>query len=200
MSNADATAFAIVGRYVRDFAARATQLNSYKIGGEWWKMRVPAEVAAEWADLGYLPEEAAPLITSGITPAMVRDAEGPTTVTAVAVLRQMYASNLARFGGARFELIREVHNAAALLLGLVGDTSDEAFDKIAPVGERVVDLLYAAAGLVNTGSDETPAHLSTVGWARGVIADLVDVSDIQVVGPVSDRRLAALIETTPDAD
>lgn len=201
MEKSDATAFAVVGRYVREFAAQARQLNSYRIGGQWWKLRVPAEVAAEWANLGYLPEEAAPLIADGITPAMVRDVESPAgEVTAVAVIRQMYATILPRFGGARFDLISAVHEAAARLLGLEGDYSDAALDRIALVGERAVDLMYAAVGRVNTGSDETPARMSTVGWAREVMAGVVDVSDIRLVGPVDERRLASLVEATPDVD
>lgn len=200
MDNIDATAFALVGRYVREFAEQARQLNSYKIGGGWWKLRIPAATAAEWANLGYLPEEAAPLIADGITPATVRDAEGPTTVTAVAVLHQMYAKALGQYGGGPFHLLGAVHDAASLLLGVHGEHTDEAYDKVAPVGERVVDLLYAAGGLVNEGSDGTPAHLATVGWARDVIAGLVDVSDVRLVGPLDDRQMAALVETTPDVD
>lgn len=206
MEKSDAAAFAIVGRYVKEYRQHAKQLNSFKTGGQWWKLRpagnpVPAVDAAEWANLGYLPEEAAPLIADGITPAMVRDAETPARgVTAVAVVRQMYATILPMYGPSRFDLLAQTHQAAALLMGLVGDTSDAAYDAIAPVGERVVDLMHAAVGAANTGSDDTPVGLTTIGEAREVIAQVFDVSDIRLVGPVSERRLAALVETTPDVD
>ncbi|MGI5215097.1 hypothetical protein [Plantactinospora sp. CA-290183] len=46
----------------------------------WWKLslrhpEVTAPIAAIWARLGYLPEEAGPLIADGITPATAREME-----------------------------------------------------------------------------------------------------------------------------
>lgn len=202
MESIDATPLAILGRYIGEFRAASRQLNTSVIGGRWWKLRVDAQTAGDWANLGYLPEEAAPLIADGITPAMVVDAETPAGgVTAVAVIRAMYAANMVRPTMARFALVEQVHLAAARLLGLAADDiSDEACDKIAPVGERVVDLMYAAVGLVNTGQDGTPESMATVGRARDIMARLVDVSGVRVVGPVDERRAAGLVETTPDVD
>ncbi|MFG1872098.1 hypothetical protein [Micromonospora arborensis] len=68
MEKSDGIALAQVGRYVHEFASKATQLNDYRTGGRWWKLRVSADVAAAWANLGYLPERAAPLIAKGVTP------------------------------------------------------------------------------------------------------------------------------------
>lgn len=75
MEKSDGTVLAILGRYIREFRSAATQLNTSRIGGQWWKLRVAASDAAEWANLGYLPEDAAPLIRDGITAEMVRDVE-----------------------------------------------------------------------------------------------------------------------------
>lgn len=60
-----------VGRYIAEFRRLSTRLNSHRIGGEWWKMRQPADVAAGWANAGYLPGEAAPLIAAGETPTTI---------------------------------------------------------------------------------------------------------------------------------
>ncbi|MEU7591183.1 hypothetical protein AB0A95_33425 [Micromonospora sp. NPDC049230] len=201
MESIDATPLAALGRYIGEFRALSRQLNTSVIGGRWWKLRVDAAAAAAWANLGYLPEEAAPLIADGITPETVLDAETSAgRPTAAAVIRAMYATNRVRPTMARFALIEQVHLAAARLLGLEHDTSDETFDRISPVGERVVDLMYLAVGITNTGADGTPESMATVGRARDIMARLVDVSDVQVVGPVDERQAAGLVETIPDVD
>lgn len=73
-----ATGMAIVGRWVAEFRESTQQLNGYRIGGDWWRLsrrypQVTPRVAAAWADLGYLPGEAEPLITQGITPECARE-------------------------------------------------------------------------------------------------------------------------------
>lgn len=70
------------GEWVRQFREKATKLNAYPIAGDWWRLRLapwrlrlPADEAAAWASLGYLPGEAAPLIAAGVTPQMAADLE-----------------------------------------------------------------------------------------------------------------------------
>lgn len=56
--------------YSRIYMAGATQLATSRHAREWMEMQppVPAEVAAQWASLGYLAAEAAPLIAVGRKP------------------------------------------------------------------------------------------------------------------------------------
>lgn len=63
------------GAYARAYMAAATQFGTYRLAREWMDAGVSAADAAGWANLGYLPEEAAPLIADGITPATVREME-----------------------------------------------------------------------------------------------------------------------------
>ncbi len=63
--------------FIRKFRATATQLNGYLVAGDWMRLSeeigFTAELAAEWADLGYMPAEAAPKIRAGVTPADERE-------------------------------------------------------------------------------------------------------------------------------
>ncbi len=72
--------------YLHTYRAEATQLGTGRIAREWMEtmnfrtatreqLEQHAREAAEWANLGYLPGEAAPLIADGITPAMVAEME-----------------------------------------------------------------------------------------------------------------------------
>lgn len=66
--------------FIKAFRARATRLNTYRIAGRWMRLReeVPtltAKEAAAWADLGYLPEEAATQIRAGISAATATEME-----------------------------------------------------------------------------------------------------------------------------
>jgi hypothetical protein len=63
--------------FIKSFRASASQLNSYSIAGDWMRLAVQLDAAgstltaadaALWADAGYLPGEAAPLIADGVTP------------------------------------------------------------------------------------------------------------------------------------
>lgn len=71
--------------YFSTFRNLATQLNTFALAGEWYRIDVghaagvTAEDAAAWANAGYTPEEAAPLIISGMTPEMA-SAGDPDTV------------------------------------------------------------------------------------------------------------------------
>lgn len=67
-------------QFMDEFRAAATQLHTYAIAGQWMRLReeVPtltAREAAAWADLGMLPEEAAPQIRAGITAAAAGEME-----------------------------------------------------------------------------------------------------------------------------
>ncbi|GGM27325.1 hypothetical protein GCM10011608_10110 [Micromonospora sonchi] len=64
--------------YTRTYYAAATQLRTSRAAREWMESGQPAEVAAQWANIGCLPAEALPLIASGMTPEMVL-ATDPTT-------------------------------------------------------------------------------------------------------------------------
>lgn len=63
--------------FIHAFRAAATQLNGYRIAGDWARLAealqadnitLTAADAAHWASLGYLPGDAAPLILDGVTP------------------------------------------------------------------------------------------------------------------------------------
>jgi hypothetical protein len=58
------------GAYAEEYMAAATHLATYRRAREWMEAGVSAETAAAWANLGYLPAEAAPLIAAGVTPQM----------------------------------------------------------------------------------------------------------------------------------
>ena len=67
-------------QFIEEFRATAHQLRTYAIAGRWVRLRdeVPtltAQEAAAWADLGYLPEEAADQVRDGVTAAMAREME-----------------------------------------------------------------------------------------------------------------------------
>ena len=57
---------------LREFVAvyfeESTQHATYRAAREWMEMGVTASDAARWANAGYLPGEAAPLIAQGVTP------------------------------------------------------------------------------------------------------------------------------------
>jgi hypothetical protein len=57
------------------FLAEARQLDQPALGVQWFKMGVSASDAAAWANLGFYPDEAAPLIADGTTPQMQREIE-----------------------------------------------------------------------------------------------------------------------------
>lgn len=65
-------AVAAAGRYVKEYRESASQLNTYAIGGRWYRTGVPAAEAARWANLGYLPEEALAEIAQGMTVEMAQ--------------------------------------------------------------------------------------------------------------------------------
>lgn len=86
--------------FVKEFREAAHRLNTYAIAGQWMRLAettptLTAQEAAAWADLNFLPGEAAPLIAQGVTPDMVaamEDAEttvdgGPEAHLRAAVLR-----------------------------------------------------------------------------------------------------------------
>jgi hypothetical protein len=62
--------------FIKNFVRLARQLNTYAIAGDWMRLAVALEAAgneltaaeaATWANHGYLPEEAGPLIADKIT-------------------------------------------------------------------------------------------------------------------------------------
>lgn len=62
--------------FISDYRRIATQMTSHIIAGNWMRLAEALEAAgigltaveaARWAGHGYLPEEAGPLILSGIT-------------------------------------------------------------------------------------------------------------------------------------
>lgn len=66
--------------FFQDYRSRTTQLADLDTACRWWRLsltrrEVTAPVAASWARLGYMPEEAEPLIADGITPEAVREIE-----------------------------------------------------------------------------------------------------------------------------
>ncbi len=93
--------------FIREFRDAARQLRDFSIAGDWmrlaWALRdngidLTAVDAAAWADLGFRPAEAAPLIASGISPATYREMEdhaeqqaGGTDAHAAERIAQMFA-------------------------------------------------------------------------------------------------------------
>lgn len=66
--------------YWQEYRTRTTRLARVDIAARWWRLsltrpEVTAPVAAGWARLGYLPEEAEVLIADGLTPATVAKME-----------------------------------------------------------------------------------------------------------------------------
>lgn len=61
------------------FLANATQLDQPVLGAQWYRMGVPADEAAAWANLGFYPGEAAPHIEAGITAQTYREMEDYAT-------------------------------------------------------------------------------------------------------------------------
>jgi hypothetical protein len=82
-----------IAAWSKTFLARATQLCTPQLGAEWIRAGVSAEDAAAWANAGFLPSEAAPLIADGITPQMHAEMEahaeeqagGPEALAAVRI-------------------------------------------------------------------------------------------------------------------
>jgi len=74
--------------YLGEFQQLATQLNGDALAVEWYLTETPAGEAAAWANLGYTPQGAKPLIDSGITPAMADDADsaGGSVLERIALL------------------------------------------------------------------------------------------------------------------
>jgi hypothetical protein len=83
--------------YARAYLAAATQLATNRHARQWmesmdWRhaeieeLERHARMAASWASIGCLPEEALPLIASGITPQMVLDSDPRTPAEAMARL------------------------------------------------------------------------------------------------------------------
>ncbi len=56
--------------YAETYMPKAGQFATYRLAREWMEAGVPADEAAAWTSLGYLPGEAAPLIAQGITSQM----------------------------------------------------------------------------------------------------------------------------------
>ncbi|MFG2046113.1 hypothetical protein ACGFIW_01615 [Micromonospora sp. NPDC048935] len=54
--------------YTAVYYAHATQHRTSRAAREWMEAEVPAAEAARWANAGYLPAEAEPLIADGVTP------------------------------------------------------------------------------------------------------------------------------------
>lgn len=61
--------------YTAGYYRLATQHCTSRIAREWMEAGVPVEQAAAWANLGYLPAEATPLMASGMTPETVTEME-----------------------------------------------------------------------------------------------------------------------------
>lgn len=61
--------------YVTAYRATARQLAALPIIGRWRAAGVDPQTAAGWANKGYLPDEAAPLIADGVTPDLVEAVE-----------------------------------------------------------------------------------------------------------------------------
>lgn len=59
--------------YTTAYYAAATQHCTSRAAREWMEMGVPASHAAQWANAGYLPAEAAKLIEQGVTPETARE-------------------------------------------------------------------------------------------------------------------------------
>lgn len=65
--------------YQDEFRAAAHQLHNYKIGRLWFEAGVSATDAATWANAGFTPAEALPLIETGITVEMATAGDGEGT-------------------------------------------------------------------------------------------------------------------------
>ncbi|GLY08211.1 hypothetical protein [Actinoplanes sp. NBRC 101535] len=74
--------------FVKEYRAKASQLTDYRIAGDWARLAehlqnsgitLTAADAARWADAGYLPAEAAPLISDGVTPEQAGELEDLAT-------------------------------------------------------------------------------------------------------------------------
>ena len=61
--------------YVATYRATARQLATLPIIGQWRQAGVPADEAAQWANRGYLPAEAEPMIADGVSPDLVQAVE-----------------------------------------------------------------------------------------------------------------------------
>ncbi|MFI7608500.1 hypothetical protein ACIBTV_25570 [Micromonospora sp. NPDC049366] len=66
--------------YCQEYRRHTTHHAAVDIAARWWRLsltlpEVTATVAASWARLDFYPEEAEPLIRSGITPRRVREVE-----------------------------------------------------------------------------------------------------------------------------
>jgi hypothetical protein len=70
------------GRYVRRYRTTARQLTDFSIALDWYKTGVPVDDAIAWADLGYMPGEAAAHIAAGRTPTEVAVAEAAEVAAA----------------------------------------------------------------------------------------------------------------------
>lgn len=51
--------------YASAYVTQATQLATYANARAWMEADVPVDQAVRWADAGYLPSEALPLIAAG---------------------------------------------------------------------------------------------------------------------------------------
>lgn len=65
-------------RYLEDYRTAARQLTDDQFAHQWHDMGVPADHAAEWANAGFLPQEARGYIEDGHKPADVLAAEART--------------------------------------------------------------------------------------------------------------------------
>lgn len=72
--------------YADTYRAIAAQLNTRAIIGDWYRAGIPAEIAAAWANAGYLPATALPLIAAGMTPEDAVAGDPPTALEGVARL------------------------------------------------------------------------------------------------------------------
>ena len=70
--------------YVKAFRASAKQLASFQNAGRWYRMGVSVANAIEWANRGFLPEEAAVMISHGIEdPTEIKDIEDSEILAAL---------------------------------------------------------------------------------------------------------------------
>ncbi|TDC00779.1 hypothetical protein E1091_04200 [Micromonospora fluostatini] len=69
-----------LGRYWESY--QPNRFRTYRIAREWMEAGVAPEDATAWADLGYLPQEAAPLIADGVTAATAGELERHAEETA----------------------------------------------------------------------------------------------------------------------
>ncbi|WP_229398096.1 hypothetical protein [Micromonospora okii] len=61
--------------YWDTYSPKVDKFRDLRIARRWMESGVPAPEAAAWANLGFLPEEAAPLIADGITADTVEETE-----------------------------------------------------------------------------------------------------------------------------